>query len=72
MHSSTSRFDALDLPPLDTLPWGDAAYVTTFEEAREVFNAGMLRYKAALENYVLDGCVTEHCNIVMEISNMYR
>jgi hypothetical protein len=32
----------------------------------------MLRYKAALENYVLDGCVTEHCNIVMEISNMYR
>ena len=42
------------------------------QQARDIFNAGMLRYKAALEHYLLDGCVTEHCNIVMEISNMYR
>ena len=66
-------FHTLDLPDPASLPlWGRDALATSFEQARDIFNAGMLRYKAALEHYLLDGCVTEHCNIVMEISNMYR
>lgn len=32
----------------------------------------MVRFKRALEYYQLEGWVTEHCNIVFEISNMFR
>ncbi|GAX74504.1 hypothetical protein CEUSTIGMA_g1953.t1 [Chlamydomonas eustigma] len=66
------RFKTLSLPALDSLLWGMSALALTFEQARDIFNAGMLRYKAALEHYQLDGFVTEYCDIVMEISNMYR
>jgi hypothetical protein len=32
----------------------------------------MTHFKAALEYYQLDGWVTEHVNILMEMSNMFR
>lgn len=63
---------ALQLPPIESLPWGDAALAASFEGARELFNAAMPRFKTALEYYKLDGWVTEHVRIVMEMSNLYR
>ncbi len=66
------RFPGLPLPAPDTLPWGPAALAPTFEAARELFNAAMPRFKAALSYYLLDGWVTEHVNILMDMSNMYR
>uniref|UniRef100_A0A7R9YQ70 KIF-binding protein n=1 Tax=Chlamydomonas euryale TaxID=1486919 RepID=A0A7R9YQ70_9CHLO len=52
--------------------WGDAALVRKFDDARNLFNAAMTHFKEALEYYQLDGWVTEHINILMEISNAYR
>lgn len=66
------RLRCLELPDPATLVWGEAALAKTFEQARDLFNAGMTHYKKALEYYELDGWVTEHCNTQMEISNLYR
>ena len=60
------------VPDPRALPWGEASLAPNFEAAREVFNEGMVRFKKALDYYQLEGWVTEHCNIVFEISNMFR
>jgi hypothetical protein len=66
-------FDALPgLLPLPSLPWGRAALVSSYDQALPLFKAGLQWFKAALEHYQLDGWVTEHCNILFEMSNLYR
>jgi hypothetical protein len=66
-------FDALPgLVPLSSLPWGRAALVSSYDQALPLFKAGLQWFKAALEHYQLDGWVTEHCNILFEMSNLYR
>jgi hypothetical protein len=59
-------------PPSELGAWGGDALADTFEQARVLFNSAMTRFKAALEFYELDGHVTEHVNILMEVSNCYR
>lgn len=67
------RFKTLrNTPDISSLPWGADALAASFEEARELFNKALPAFKAAMEHYQLDGWVTEHCNILMEISNLYR
>lgn len=66
-------FDALPgLLPLTSLPWGQSALVASYDQALPLFKAGLQWFKAALEHYQLDGWVTEHCNILFEMSNLYR
>ncbi|GFR52201.1 hypothetical protein Agub_g14740, partial [Astrephomene gubernaculifera] len=66
------RFPGLAVPSPDSFPWGPAALASNFEAARELFNTGMPYFKSALSYYQLDGWVTEHVNILMDMSNMYR
>jgi hypothetical protein len=54
------------------LLWGRSALVTTFEEARSLFNEGMTAFNSALSFYTLDGWVTEHVHTLLDISTMYR
>jgi hypothetical protein len=54
------------------LLWGAGALVATFEGARALFNAAMPRFAAALAHYQLDGWVTEHVQILFDMSNLYR
>lgn len=60
------------LPDLNALRWGDDALVRDFPGARELFNGAMPFFRHSLDFYQLDGWVTEHINITMELSNMYR
>lgn len=46
--------------------------VSDFEGARDLFNAAMSDYKRALEYYQLDGHVTQHCQINLAISSIYK
>ena len=41
-------------------------------EITELFKMAMTQYKKALEIYELDGFVTEHCNIVKRMSELYK
>eukprot|EP00198_Chlamydomonas_reinhardtii_P008976 XP_001698313.1 predicted protein [Chlamydomonas reinhardtii] len=63
-------FPGLAVPSPDSFPWGASALVTTFEAARELLNTGMPFFKAALAYYQLDGWVTDHVGILMDMSNM--
>ncbi|KAF5833677.1 KIF-1 binding protein C terminal-domain-containing protein [Dunaliella salina] len=68
------RFPSLShlLPSPEELPWGVSALATTFEAARDLFNAAIPRFNAALEYYKLDGWVTEYVTTQLEVSNLYR
>ena len=39
---------------------------------RIVFNQAAPRYRAALSRYVLDGFVTEHCDVVLDVSSLHK
>ena len=39
---------------------------------RIVFNHAAPRYRAALSRYVLDGFVTEHCDVVLDVSSLHK
>ncbi|KAK9829260.1 hypothetical protein WJX72_004839 [[Myrmecia] bisecta] len=65
------RFDSLSLEAPAKLPWGTAALARDLEAAKGLFNASMRHFKIALEYFLLDGYVTEHCNILMHISSLY-
>lgn len=66
-------FDALPgLPALASLAWGPDALARTYDQALQLFKAALPWFKRALEHYQLDGWVTEHCNILFEMSNLYR
>eukprot|EP00798_Chlamydomonas_sp_ICE-L_P016054 gene16054-22191_t len=73
-YPSLPLFKSLkDLPdPSASSLWGDAALVSSFEGARDIFNASMRHFKGALSYYKLDGWVTEYSDILMEQSNLYR
>lgn len=45
---------------------------STYEEVKILFKMAMTEYKKAMEVYPLDGYVTEHCNIVKEVSRLYK
>lgn len=66
------RFPSLGLPSPGSLPWGTQALARDFASARDLFNTSMTYFKEAMDYYKLDGWVTEHGNIVMEISNLFR
>ncbi|GLI71316.1 hypothetical protein VaNZ11_016475, partial [Volvox africanus] len=66
------RFSGLSIPSPDFFPWGLEALAADFAAARELLNTGMPYFKAALSYYQLDGWVTDHVGIVMDMSNMYR
>ena len=40
--------------------------------ARAVFNQAAPRYRAALARYKLDGFVTEHCDVVLDVSRLHK
>lgn len=66
-------FDAVQgLPALSSLAWGRDALVGGYEGALQHYKAALPWFKRALEHYQLDGWVTEHCNILFEMSNLYR
>jgi hypothetical protein len=66
-------FDAVQgLPALSSQPWGRDALVGRYEGALQLYKAALPWFKRALEHYQLDGWVTEHCNILFEMSNLYR
>ncbi len=44
----------------------------SYEEVKELFKMANTEYKKALETYPLDGHVTEHVNILKEISRLYK
>ncbi|GIL62529.1 hypothetical protein Vafri_16742, partial [Volvox africanus] len=66
------RFSGLSIPSPDSYPWGPEALAADFAAARYLLNAGMPYFKAALSYYQLDGWVTDHVGIIMDMSNMYR
>jgi hypothetical protein len=67
------RFDALpNLPELSSLRWGDAALAADAAAASAFFKSSLPCFREALQYYKLDGWVTEHCNILFEMSNLYR
>lgn len=67
------RFDAIpNLPELSSLRWGDAALVADATSALALFKSSLPCFREALQYYKLDGWVTEHCNILFEMSNLYR
>jgi hypothetical protein len=67
---------ALTLPISDRMPNLDAQKpecpVLTKQAARAVFADGLRGYNAALQYFVLDGHVTPHCEILIEIGDLYR
>ncbi|WIA28810.1 hypothetical protein OEZ86_011339 [Tetradesmus obliquus] len=66
-------FDALPgVPELSGLAWGDAALADSPDAALALFKAALPWFKQALQYYQLEGWVTEHCNILFEMSNLYR
>ena len=46
--------------------------VADYAEAKRTFNAAMAFLRAALAHYRLDGWVTEHFNILMDASGLYK
>lgn len=67
------HFDGLDLPDLSSLPRGPRREEGAgFDAARMLFNAGLPHFNAALRHYQLDGWVTEHVDLALDVSNMYR
>ena len=64
-------FPPLHLSPAAELPRGVDTYATTFEQARDLFNAGVPRARKALDFYKLDGWVTAHLEILFDISKAY-
>ncbi|KAF6260962.1 KIF-1 binding protein [Scenedesmus sp. NREL 46B-D3] len=66
-------FDALPgMPELADLAWGDAALAASPDAALALLKAALPWFKEALQYYKLEGWVTEHCNILFEMSNLYR
>lgn len=64
------RFETLALRQSPHL--GRSALFLDFEAARECFNEAMRRFNEALDHYKLDGWVTEHFQISMEVSALYK
>lgn len=56
----------------DSYPCGEDAVPSTFEEARDVCNAGTRKLKEAKEHYGLDGNVVTHTEILFDIGQLYR
>lgn len=65
------NFPVLDLPAADTLPWGRRGFAASFEQARSLFNASMPKLREALEFYKLDGWVTDHVEVLFDVSKAY-
>jgi KIF-1 binding protein C terminal len=64
-------FPQLDLPDSAQLPWGQRTFAKTFVTARDLFNQAMPKLKEALAYFKLDGWVTEHIEILCEMSKAY-
>ena len=41
-------------------------------EAKGLFNAAVRKLREALDYYQLDGHVTMHCNLTLEVSELYK
>jgi tetratricopeptide (TPR) repeat protein len=46
--------------------------IKTFDDAREEFKKGSHEFHEALKYYVVDGCCTDHINILQDLSNLYK
>jgi KIF-1 binding protein C terminal len=62
---------ALPVPPADELPWGAKAYARSFEQARDLFNNALPKLKEALKYHKLDGFVTDHIELLFDVSKAY-
>jgi hypothetical protein len=60
------------LPAPESLAWGEDALARDFAGARALFNAALPSFRDGLKFYALDGFVTEHVHILLDISNLYR
>eukprot|EP00959_Pyramimonas_sp_CCMP1952_P373533 7822958-Pyramimonas_sp.AAC.1 len=65
---ATVSFPSLGIPVGESV----GRLPVNYEEAREIFNMAMRYFKAAAEYYLLDGFVTEHVNIMHDVSVLYK
>jgi len=71
--ASSSLFPAVSTDNIASIDFSRLGYIpVAFEGAREVFNLAMQRYRVALQYYVLDGFVTEHIDILIDLSQLYK
>lgn len=52
----------------------DGGFASTTDEAKEIFNVGMRKLRQGLAFYPLEDGenLVHHCNIILEISQLYR
>jgi hypothetical protein len=64
-----SRFDALGI---SVSAAEEVASVGSFEDARAVFNEGIRCFNDAMKCYTQESWFTEHFEILIDVSNLYR
>ena len=62
----TIRFTLLPLPPL---PY---SHPLTLQTALPLFNSAYRHFQSALSAFPLDGYVTEHCQLLLDVAALYR
>ena len=60
------RFASLSLPAMP------CSHPLTFPTALQLFNAAYRHYHSALTAFPLDGYVTEHCQLLLDLASLYR
>ena len=60
------RFTVLSLPPLP------CSHPLTLQTALPLFNAAYRHFQSALSAFPLDGYVTEHCQLLLDVAALYR
>jgi hypothetical protein len=50
----------------------DVALADSFDKARGLFNEGMRRFNEAMGTYTCEAWFTEHFEILVDVSNLYR
>ena len=60
------RFTVLSLPPLG------CSHPLTLQTALPLFNAAYRHFHSALSAFPLDGYVTEHCQLLLDVAALYR
>lgn len=70
LQVAVCRFEGL-LSSDEVLHW-NGGLAETESQAKDLFNCGVRKLGQALEYRTLDGHVTMHCNITLEISELYR
>ena len=65
------RYEQLEPPKPHTLLW-DGGLAQNMDDAKEIFNAGIRKIRIGLDYYSLDKHPVMHCNLILEITELYR